>query len=311
MPRCILPVSVLLLAAVATARAEPPAVYEDRRNEPELLAAAGRLRDANALTVTDQNLPEQLKHTSCELSLPPANTRKLSGREIWEAARKAYMRVGWFYLCKRCDKWHHDLAGGFVIHPDGAVVTCHHVVQPPAQMKQGYLICVNDAGEVHPVTQVLAANATTDVCILKVKGSALSALPLSTAAVPGDSAYCFSDPMSIRGYFSQGIVNRYFHQKLRQKRRTAEAEPPATVLTMNVSTDWAPGSSGAAVLDEFGNAIGHVARILPVEEAPPRRGSKAGGNGAAGNTPSSEATYMVVHDAVPAQEVLALIHAPR
>jgi len=36
--------------------------------------------------------------------------------------------------------------------------------------------------------------------------------------------------------------------------------------TVHVSTEWAPGSSGAAVLDLCGNAIGHVANISPLTE---------------------------------------------
>ena len=32
-------------------------------------------------------------------------------------------------------------------------------------------------------------------------------------------------------------------------------------LRVNVSTDWAPGSSGSAVLDQCGNVIGHVSTI--------------------------------------------------
>ena len=41
-------------------------------------------------------------------------------------------------------------------------------------------------------------------------------------------------------------------------------------LRLNVSTDWAPGSSGAAVLDERGNVIGHVSTISPMSESAPR-----------------------------------------
>ena len=67
----------------------------------------------------------------------------------------------------------------------------------------------------------------------------------------GDSVWCLSDPRGERGYFSTGIVNRFVERTVGDARGRR----------INVSTDWAPGSSGAAILDEAGNVIGHVATI--------------------------------------------------
>ena len=62
-----------------------------------------------------------------------------------------------------------------------------------------------------------------------------------------------------------------------------------------MSTDWAQGSSGSAVLDEFGNAIGHVSRIRTLY------GAKQPDTNAA---PS----VMNLHEAIPASCVLRLIN---
>lgn len=47
------------------------------------------------------------------------------------------------------------------------------------------------------------------------------------------------------------MVNRFYYE-----RNAAE-----DVIRMEVSTAWAPGSSGSAVLDHAGNAIGMVSKI--------------------------------------------------
>ena len=77
-----------------------------------------------------------------------------------------------------------------------------------------------------------------------------------------------------------------------------EAEAGRFPVWMNVSTDWAPGSSGAAVLDEFGNAIGHVSEISAHGEAerPAVKDSKRNGE-----------TLIVFHNAVRAAAVMELV----
>jgi hypothetical protein len=73
-----------------------------------------------------------------------------------------------------------------------------------------------------------------------------------------------------------------------------------------VATDWAPGSSGSAVLDECGNAIGHVSTIATFsdqetietdekKEKPTDRRALA------------FSTMIVFHEAVAASDVLWII----
>lgn len=291
--------AIFIALSAADAAETALMIYSDRRTDPVVLKSATELRDAGRLLASDVLLP-QLKNPKCKLTLPAVRTQKLTGRDIWTSARQSYLRVGWYYLCSKCDRWHLDLAGGYVITADGAVATCHHVAEPPEKFVRGHMIAATDDGRVFPVTAIIASNAKSDACILRVKADGpLTPLPLSEASRPGDTVYCFSDPMGFRGYFSQGVVNRYYRELPRKRDvkngGTFENQP----LSLNVSTDWAPGSSGAAILDECGNAIGHVARILPVAEESKKKGADA--------AHEDLGTLMVIHNAVPAQEVLALI----
>ena len=313
----------IVFVSISRARAELPLqIYADRRVDPVVMKNATELRDAGKLIGSDVLLP-QLNTPKCKLKLPPLRTEKLAGRDLWASARQSYLRVGWFYLCSKCNRWHLDLAGGYVITADGAAITCHHVAETPEKFVKGFFIAATDDGRVLPVTQILAANAKSDVCIVRVKSeSSLTPLPISDTGRPGDTVFCFSDPMSFRGYFSQGIINRYYREQPRRRGAKAGETLETQPLSLNVSTDWAPGSSGAAVIDECGNAIGHVARIMPVEEEPKKRKvkpaaePKPGTQPPAGTQPKPEGqdsahedlgTLMVIHNAVPSQEVLALI----
>jgi hypothetical protein len=285
--RCFLP-----LLAAFTAWAEPaPIVREGHGPAPELVAAANALRESGVLLALPQ-INEQLRRSTCELALAPAAERPLNGSEVWQRARAAHIRVGHLYQCNKCNDWHINLAGGYAISADGAVATCYHVVEPK-DMREGYLIAANEADEILPVKEILAADKFTDSCIVRVVSSSpLIPLPLRTTATPGEMCWCYSDPLGHPGYFSAGIVNRIYQHWHGPK---PEKQFP---VRMNVSTDWAPGSSGSAVLDSFGNAIGHVSEISAHGER------EAGGR--AGRNKQGE-TLIVFHDAVRAAEVLALI----
>jgi hypothetical protein len=117
-------------------------------------------------------------------------------------------------------------------------------------------------------------------------------LPLNTNMFPGDRAWCYSDPLGRSGYFSEGMVNRFYLQQTKGK-----AWP-----RIEVSTDWAPGSSGAAVVDQCGNAVGHVSEISSGNSPRARRTNQSA---------KAESPLIVFHSAARAADVLALVKPVR
>ncbi|HSI62866.1 MAG TPA: serine protease [Candidatus Saccharimonadia bacterium] len=283
------------------------------KSQTAITDEANRLKERGEL-IPMEKIVEQMSRTTCELQLPPAHLKKLEGRELWQTARHAHLRVGWHYLCKKCNNWHLNLAGGYAITQD-AVVTCGHVLEND-NIREGYLIVADEDDHVIPVVEVLAANRATDTAVIRVKGGKLNPLPFSFDVMPGDKVYCFSEPKGRRGYFSEGMVNRFTQHPFRNNMRVPaagsdtskpEVAKPAAPTTpvsspsendpvwIQVSSSWAPGSSGSAVLDACGNAIGHVSQIQTVYQDPSKPGTGAPG------------TLMVLHDAIAAKNVLKLI----
>jgi hypothetical protein len=194
-----------------------------------------------------------------------------------------------------------NLAGGYWLTADGAAATCFHVVEPGRDMKEGCLVAVDGGGKVFPVAEVLAANRESDACIVRVAGDGFTPLALNPEAYPGDAAYCYSDPLDHRDYFSAGIVNR-FYQPAGSRASGTRALATAISTRINVSTDWAPGSSGSAVLDECGNVIGHVSTVSsPTDETNPK----------AQPAPAAKPAPIIFHEAVSARDVLRLIKTPK
>lgn len=284
-----------LLPVSALAQAPGVPVYgccerEDTEGDKAVLAQAHALREAGGL-LDFQVAKAQLSRTQPILAeLPPRRTRRLPARAIWRHARASYLRIGIYYLCHECSDWHLNLSGGYVIAKGGIAATCYHVIANTCpKVTQGYLVAVDDHGRVYPVLEVLSAQAAFDTAIVRTGAVGLPGLPMDTDVRPGDHAYLFSDPQGRRGYFSEGMVNRFVH--------TIEAE--AKVVRMNVGTDWAPGSSGAALLDIRGNAIGHVSSIATL-----------GRGGEEGKASNRAETHLVLHNAVRAADVLSMFSGP-
>lgn len=293
----------------AQAPGVPIELNGNRKQDAGLLAKAKVLKDAGKLKLSIAIAKEQLKAPQPALvDFPAPRTQSLSGREIARAAREGHIQFGWYYLCKNCDNWHLNLAGAYAVAKD-TIATCHHCVEPNDDMREGFLVAVDYTGEVLPVNAVLAKSQSLDGAILRVEGGKFIPLAFSDSISPGDSAYCYSSPLGQSGYFSEGIVNRFFWNGAPGK---AGAPGQWKNLRVNVSTDWAPGSSGAAILDQAGNVIGHVSTIHPLSEGPrpvvvapdkdkkdekkqPVRVDRFGG-----------ATLITLHDATPARGMLEL-----
>ena len=250
------PLLGMFIAGIAMAQAPDVPIMPDRvRSSPELIEAAEAAR-ADGQLLSQEVVIEQITRQYVPTdSLPEPHSIPLHSREIWQRARTAYVRIGWHYLCNRCDNWHQSFAGGFFINPYGLIATCEHVIDPDrANHREGYLIAATEDGTLYPVAEVLAAHTATDVAILRVAvDEPVEYLPLNVNAYPGDEAWCYSYPLQRAGYFSKGIVNRFHHMDI----------DGTEVARLAVTTDWAPGSSGSAILDTYGNAIGMVSTITP------------------------------------------------
>ena len=237
-------------------------VVDDEAFEEQAIAAATALH-AKGKLVSLTKLRTQLKRTHCELTLPEPRKDKLSPPEVYRLIRGSTVVVATFYHCTKCKKWHFDSASGFVA-ADGVVSTSEHVVDFEDEgMKDGFLVAADAKGRVFPITEVLAANADSDTCLLRVPGLDLPPLPLSLTAQVGDPVFCLSHPDGNHWMFTAGMLSRFF---INRDAASDGDKPPAKPkvapsLYINVTAEYSPGSSGAPVVDECGNVVGQVESI--------------------------------------------------
>ena len=263
---------------------------------PKLLAKLQEFSQSGK-ALSSAVISNQLRRTSCDLKLPPVHDVPLSGREVWAVARTANLSVGTFYQPSTKANYELGLAGGFPITEDGVIVTCYHVVGKLIENPKATLVVVNENNEILPVKEVLAASAAMDLCLLRVTSPTnFQPLPLQTNVFPGDHCYCYSAPYGIKGFFSDGIVSRFEHP-MQENAKRGQRTVNRKITRIVVSTDWAQGSSGSALLDDYGNAIGYVRAIkaMPDKEQEP-------------GTNDVLQTLLVIHEGVSAKDVLSVIN---
>jgi S1-C subfamily serine protease len=271
--RPVLFLVVLLMPALISAQER--FVVDDDTFVEQAIAAATALHDQGKL-VSLAKLRTQLKRERCDLALPTPRKVRLEAPELYRLVRDSTVVVATFFHCAECKKWHFDSASGFIA-ADGVVSTCTHVVDfEDKEMKDGFLVVADAKARVFPVTEVLASSADSDTCLLRVSGLDLAPLPLSKAAQVGDRVFCLSHPDGNHWMFTAGMVSRFFiNREAAANGNGVPAKPSvAPSLYLNITAEYSPGSSGAPVVDECGNAIGQVESITSsVEE---EKGDKGG-----------------------------------
>ena len=295
---------LIALALILPASAQSPnvSIFEQSRNglraeekriakQAEKLVEDGKLLGLEATGELIKSPP------AAKLKLPAALQTALTPTQIATRAKASGYRVGWAYLCNNCDNWHINLAGGYALTTDGVLGTCAHVIKMDnKKMRKGGLIAVDHSGKVFPVTSILANDNKIDGALIKIDAKT-TPLPLNDQVSPGDSAFCLSRPLKQGQYFSQGMVNRFYWDS-DQRGDDPNSIKALGALKLNVSTRWAPGSSGSAVLDTFGNVIGHVATISTM------------GNGGSRKDNDKGRTLITLHSATPARAMMALARLP-
>lgn len=172
---------------------------------------------------------------------------------------------------------------GFVVSSDGKIITNEHVVDGA----QSVTVKLGVNGEAQ-TAQVLAADASKDLALLKIDATGLKALPLgdSSSLQVGDNVYAIGNPYGLDHTLTSGIVSALD--------RDIDA-PDGTPIKGAIQTDAAlnPGNSGGALIDADGNVVGVNSQIASA-------GSSGGG----------EAGNVGIGFAIPSNTVKAFIENP-
>lgn len=169
-------------------------------------------------------------------ALPPVMKQALDAQQI---AKKCSSAV--FYI--DIYSYNGKLAGtgsGFFISADGLAITNFHVAA-----NSSALVITTSDGTVYTDVTVIDAYKEQDLALLRVKGEAFSYLEIgdSTALQQGQTVYAIGSPRGLDNTMSQGIISNI-------QRVIGGTE------YVQISVPIAPGSSGGALINEYGEVVG-------------------------------------------------------
>ncbi len=143
-------------------------------------------------------------------------------------------------------------ASGFIISPEGYVLTCNHVIKDP---DADYTVIVSPEEEYE--AKVLAKDPLIDIAVLKIKGKKFPFLELgdSSKVELGETVIAIGNPL---GEFDDTISSGIISGLSRRITAFSKGLSQTTSLKGLIQTDAAinPGNSGGPLVDMNGKVIG-------------------------------------------------------
>lgn len=273
--------AVLALAAVATSTTFAGEDYIDDGAIKADIERAGTRHLEREATTDNATLQEQLSRRSVALAPPAEGTLTQDAEDLADRASQGVVVIAGLYLCGNCDNFHANCASGFVVSEDGIAVTNYHVVE---SSNNTTLVARTHDGRVVPVVEVLAANEQDDVAILRLGGDEpFTALPIARDAEVGQRVHAVTHPNGRFYTYTAGELSRFFMEPRRRG---------PGVRRMQITADYAKGSSGGPILNDRGQVVGMVTTTSSVYYNE--------------NNGVQENLQMVFHNCVPYESILDL-----
>jgi S1-C subfamily serine protease len=148
------------------------------------------------------------------------------------------------------------LGSGLIVEPEGIILTAYHVVKDAKQVQVRL-----KNGEIFDDVELLGFDGRRDIAALRITAHALPTLPMAkmNEAKAGETVYVVSHAGTLSWTVSSGILSAV---------RLADEVPGAGsgYRLLQFTAPVSPGSSGGALVDAQGNAMGIVAGSLEAQQ---------------------------------------------
>ena len=149
-----------------------------------------------------------------------------------------------------------SVGSGFVIDPDGYIMTNAHVVSGaqrvqialPADNADGTLGTALSSRMKLVQARIVGITTELDLALLKVEGVKLAPLPLATYSQvrQGETVFAFGSPMGMRNSLTHGLVSAVARQ----------VDPDSPLIYVQTDAPINPGNSGGPLVNIRGEVVG-------------------------------------------------------
>lgn len=189
------------------------------------------------------------------------NTKPLSSEDIYTKCCDAVLMFGNYYKYNEKGEMYADVgASATALTPDGICMTNYHVMEALIKKDWHEIKQVNEdslyyvgtrKGKAYPIIRILGYSRAGDIAFFQVDthSDKLAYLPLGKPLETGAEVNVISHPKQIFYMYGKGVVSR----------NTTYGNPYPNTDRMEITADYAVGSSGAPIIDKYGNIAGMVA----------------------------------------------------
>lgn len=260
----MVPLFILLLSAqfAASAQTEKDDIYVDYNKLIDnilvnLKSAQAKTAFLGSAQLRKQTLALPSDSKALITSLAKPGKKELTGPEIVKVRKDGVMMICKYFKASTGQPERIQLyATATALTENGFCVSNWHVfmnfIQPNAELPAGDSVTfvVSLKGDIYPIERILAYNENADAAIFKIHTGTdqLTPIPLGTALAVGENVHTLTNPGDYLYYYSKGVVAR----------NTADHQIGPMGARMEITADYAKGSSGGPILDDRGNMAGMV-----------------------------------------------------
>jgi serine protease Do len=141
----------------------------------------------------------------------------------------------------------HGIGSGFIISPDGYIVTNNHVVDGAMEIR----VTLHDRRTLP--AKVIGTDKLTDLAVIKINGSNFPSVPWgdSKKLQQGETVLAFGSPF---GYFQFSVTRGIVSALNRPNPYADDAHKPGGYIQTDAAIN--PGNSGGPLVDAYGEVVG-------------------------------------------------------
>ena len=270
---CIVLFVILLGGGKSQAQSKEVVVYRDYTRQEAALLDSLKREGVMSLFKGINELKKQVlgvkESTPVNVKPRREERRKMAPEEIIKLRRESVLTVNKYLRAMAGPEMVTGWATAVVLSEDGICVTNYHVfwelldAKVKLNPRDSIMFVATESGRVYPITEVLSFNRAADMAFFKIdtRDDVLVPMPLGRDLPVGANVHLLSNPEGYPYAYTQGVVSR-----------TITLNPVDPFANrMEMTADFAKGSSGGPIMDDRGNMVAMVSciRAIYYSQQPP------------------------------------------
>lgn len=252
--------SSLMIVSVSKAQEKNKVIFENYTNAQadflHLLKKDGGISSYTPMSVLKRNAERLKENAIVAVKLPKPRKSKVQLPDVIRERKESVLMMCQYMSGTTQSEKVEIFATGIVLSEDGICATNYHVLWRLIDQSfklnpvDSILFVATASGKLYPIQAILSYNKTADMAIFKIDTGSdkLMPFPMGKDVPVGTTVHTLTHPEGYLYSYSKGVVSRNI---------ATDSNDPFTNRT-EITADYAKGSSGGPIFDDYGNLVSMV-----------------------------------------------------